>query len=179
MHVDPMKNLIVEHLAGSHAYGTNIATSDLDKRGIFCAEAINIRTPFFPIREVTMQDEEDGKLYELTQFMNLYVGMNPNIVETLWVDPAHILTKHEAYDYLRANAAQQLLNKKAAFTFSGYAISQLKRIKGHGKHISHVDNLNETKRVIIAAIRGGDYTLSDVDADFGPVMVDEIEKMLK
>ena len=146
MHVDPMKSLIVEHLAGSHAYGTNIATSDVDKRGIFCAGAINIRTPFFPIREVTMQDEEDGKLYELTQFMNLYVGMNPNIVETLWVDPMHIITKHEAYDYLRANAAQQLLNKKAAFTFSGYAVAQLKRIKGHNKWINNPQEVDAPRQ---------------------------------
>lgn len=137
MQIDPKKNLIVEHLAGSHAYGTNIASSDVDIRGVFCADPINIRTPFFPVREVTLQDEEDGKLYELTQFMNLYVGMNPNIVETLWVDPVHILNKHPAYDYLRENAAQQLLNKKAAFTFSGYAVAQLKRIRGHNKWINN------------------------------------------
>lgn len=136
MQIDPRKNLIVEHLAGSHAYGTNIATSDVDVRGIFCADEVNIRTPFFPVREVTLEDEEDGKLYELTQFMNLYIGMNPNIVETLWVDDADIQFKHPAYDFLRENAAQQLLNKKAAFTFSGYAISQLKRIKGHNKWIN-------------------------------------------
>lgn len=150
MNIDPRKNLIVEHLAGSHAYGTNIATSDVDTRGIFCADAINIRTPFFPVREVTLEDAEDGKLYELTQFMNLYVGMNPNIVETLWVDPMHIINKHPAYDFLRENAAQQLLNKKAAFTFSGYAIAQLKRIKGHNKWINRpqeIDPPRQTKYV--------------------------------
>lgn len=127
-------NLLVKHKAGSHAYGTNISTSDEDYRGIFCADPINLRTPFFTVREVEDTDEEDTKLYELAHFMKLCIDCNPNIVETLWVDDADIIYSTGAYDLLRDHRAD-LLSSKIAFTTVGYALSQLKRIKGHNKWI--------------------------------------------
>lgn len=129
-------NLIVKHYAGSHAYGTNIATSDVDFRGIFCADPINILTPFFVVRECEDQLEEDTKFYELAHFMKLCLDCNPNIVETLWVDHRDVVEDSEAYQLLRLHRSK-LLSSKAAFTFSGYAVSQLKRIRGHNKWINN------------------------------------------
>lgn len=127
---------IVTCYGGSHAYGTNIATSDIDIRGIFCAEEKAIRTPFHTVREVDLEDQEDGKLYELTNFMKLYVDMNPNILELLWVDEKSIITTSEEYKHLRSYR-DQLLSTKAAFTFTGYAIQQLKRVRGHNKWLNN------------------------------------------
>lgn len=62
--------------SGSLAYGTNLPTSDVDIRGLFCAPPKFIRTPFFNIKEQTLEDEEDGKIYELTNFMKLFAEMN-------------------------------------------------------------------------------------------------------
>lgn len=129
-------NLIVKHRAGSHAYGTNIATSDEDYRGIFCADPVNLLTPFFPIRESVDVNEEDTKFYELAHFMKLCLECNPNIIETLWVDNEDVLVRTPAYDLLRENRSG-LLSSKVAFTFSGYAVAQLKRIKGHNKWINN------------------------------------------
>ena len=77
------ENMLVKHLAGSHAYGTALPTSDIDYRGVFCADPINLLTPFYTVREVTDVTEEDTKLYELAHFMQLCLDFNPNIVETL------------------------------------------------------------------------------------------------
>jgi len=129
-------NLIVKHRAGSHAYGTNIHTSDEDFRGIFCADPVNLLTPFFPIRESSDVSEEDTKFYELSHFMGLYTGCNPNIVETLWVDPIDVVYTTPTYEYLRS-VRGELLSSKVAFTFTGYAVAQLKRIKGHNKWINN------------------------------------------
>ena len=126
---------LVKHYAGSIAYGTNLPSSDTDFRGIFCAQPINIRTPFFPVREVSDQSEEDTKLFELTHFMKLCLDCNPNIVETLWVDESDIVHTTPAYEMLRANR-ERLLSSKIAFSTSGYAMAQLKRIKGHNKWIN-------------------------------------------
>ena len=130
------ENLIVKHLAGSHAYGTSVPTSDVDYRGVFCADPVNILTPFFPIREVEDSDEEDTKLYELAHFMKLCLDCNPNIIETLWVDENDIVETSDAYQYLREHR-HDLLSSKIAFTTSGYAFAQLKRIKGHNKWINN------------------------------------------
>ncbi len=102
----------------------------------FCAEPKFIRTPFFNIKEQTLADEEDGKIYELTNFMKLFVEMNPNIIELMFVDEKDILQSSDAYDYLRT-MAPELLSSKVAFSFSGYAMAQLKRIRGHDKWISN------------------------------------------
>ena len=129
-------NMLVKHYAGSISYGTNLPTSDVDFRGLFCGDPINIRTPWFNVRECDDQSEEDTKLYELTHFMKLCLDCNPNIIETLWVDPEDIIFGTEAYDMLRS-CRHDLLSSKIAFTTSGYALAQLKRIKGHNKWINN------------------------------------------
>lgn len=129
-------NLLVKHLAGSHAYGTSLPTSDVDYRGIFVADPVNVRTPFFRVDEVKVTTEEDTVIYELANFMKLAVDCNPNVVETLWVDMDDVTYYHPAYMLLR-EAAPKLLTSRIAFTTSGYALAQLKRIRGHNKWITN------------------------------------------
>lgn len=129
-------NLIVKHLAGSHAYGTSTPASDVDYRGIFVADPVNVRTPFFKVEEAKDTNEEDTVLYELGQYMKLTLECNPNVVETLWVDQKDIVVSTPAYELLRA-CRQQLLTTKIAYTTSGYALAQLKRIRGHNKWINN------------------------------------------
>lgn len=130
------ENMLVKHYAGSLAYGTNLPTSDVDFRGIFCADPVNVRTPFFKVKECEDKNEEDTKLYELTHFFQKCLDCNPNIVETLWVEESDIIQTTDAYKYLRENR-EELLSSKIAFTTSGYAHAQLKRIKGHNKWINN------------------------------------------
>lgn len=130
------KNLIVKHYAGSRAYGTALPTSDTDFRGVFVGEPYNVRTPFFIVEEVDDSREQDTKIYELAQFVKLVVDCNPNVVETLWVDERDVVHSTPAYELLRAHAPK-LLSSKIAFTTSGYALAQLKRIKGHNKWINN------------------------------------------
>ncbi len=128
--------MIVKHYAGSISYGTNIPTSDVDFRGVFCADPVNIRTPWFVVKECDDETEEDTKLFEIRHFMNLCLDCNPNIIETLHVSDSDIIFRTPAYDLLRENRSK-LLSSRVAFTFSGYAISQLNRIKNHGKWLNN------------------------------------------
>lgn len=136
------ENLIVKMLSGSHAYGMATPTSDIDYRGLFFAEKLNILTPFYPINEKDDESEEDTKIYEIKKFLQLYTQCNPNIVELLWTDESDIVFKTDLYDYLR-QYNHALLSSKAAFTFTGYAFAQLKRIKGHNKWISKAEHYSE------------------------------------
>lgn len=129
-------NLLCRMLAGSHAYGTSLPTSDVDYRGLFFAPQAVIRTPFYTVNEVSDASEEDTKYYEINKFLQLYTQANPNILELLYTDYSKIELTSDPYELLRANASK-MLSKKAAFTFSGYAIAQLKRIKGHNKWINN------------------------------------------
>ena len=75
---------------------------------------------------INLEDHEDGKMYELANFMKLYVDMNPNILELLWVDDKSIITSTNPYEHLRSNR-DWMLSSKAAFTFTGYAMQQMKK----------------------------------------------------
>jgi len=127
---------IMRCYSGSLAYGTNLPSSDTDIRGLFVAPMKFIRTPFYEVKEMDLPEEEDGKMYELTNFFKLFAEMNPNIIELAFVDEADIIQTSPAYDLIR-HTAGDLLTKKVAFSFSGYAMAQLKRIKGHDKWISN------------------------------------------
>ncbi|MDB4311979.1 nucleotidyltransferase domain-containing protein [bacterium] len=135
--VTTVDNLIMSHLAGSHAYGMSLPTSDVDVRGIFCAPQKYIRTPWHNWEQQKLNDtHEDGLVYELSRFMDLYLQGNPNILETLWVPESSIIQTSEAYEVLK-HYREDLLSSKVAFTFTGYAFQQLKRIKGHNKWINN------------------------------------------
>lgn len=127
------RNRLVEMYAGSIAYGTNLPTSDVDVRGIFVADPISIRTPFFEVGEVDIPGG-DTKFYELNKFVKLLMDQNPNIVELAWTSGQDIIASSPGYELIR-QARGQLLTSKIAFTTAGYAHSQLLRIKGHKKWI--------------------------------------------
>ena len=129
-------NLIVRHYSGSRAYGTSTPESDVDIRGIFHADAVNLLTPFYPVREVLVAEEEDTKYYELAHFFKLCLDCNPNIVESLWVDRNSIIETTPAYEIIRENR-KLFLSTKIKHTTSGYAFAQLKRIKGHNRWINN------------------------------------------
>ena len=142
------KNKIVTHMSGSHAYGMSTPESDVDIRGLFLADPINIRTPFYTVEECKIMDEEDTKFYELTHFMKLLLQNNPNIVETLWVDESDIMFRDSkgVYDLLRKHRSD-FLSSKVAHTYTGYAFAQLKRIKGHNKWINNPQTVEPPRQI--------------------------------
>jgi len=130
-----LKSVIVKHLAGSKAYGTDHPLSDTDIRGVFCASR-EYTLPFLTVEKITIPDSEDAELQEINKYMKLCLDQNPNIVETLWVDESSIIESSEPYQWLR-DAAPELLSSKVAFTYSGYALAQIKRMKSHQKWINN------------------------------------------
>ena len=116
---------------GSHAYGTNIATSDLDIKGV----AVPPRDYFHGYMkrfEQAISKDPDLVIYDVRKFFNLAADCNPNIIEVLWTDQSdYLLVTPQAEKMIAARA--QFLSRKAKHTFSGYAAAQLKRIRTHHK----------------------------------------------
>jgi predicted nucleotidyltransferase len=116
--------------AGSHAFGTNIEGSDEDFRGVAIAPR-EYYLGFVKTFEQAEQSEPfDSVIYELRKFMRLAADCNPSVLEQLFIDSSDILWSDNGGDMLRDNA-HLFLSKKAQYTFTGYAISQLNRIKRH------------------------------------------------
>lgn len=120
--------------AGSHLYGTNIATSDYDYKGV----AIATKDYYFGYLKKFEQLErkvQNGHPHDLTitalwKFVNLAADCNPNVVELLYADESKIVHMDRFGEEL-VNIRDRFITKKARHTFSGYAHGQLKRIKSH------------------------------------------------
>ncbi len=120
--------LLVKHYSGSHAYGTATPNSDIDFRGIFCADPVYIRTPFFNIESFVDETEQDTTYWELSHFIKLYLKANINIVETLWVDPDDLVKTSREYEYLRGYRAK-LMTTRIAKSVVGYSHKRIQEIR--------------------------------------------------
>lgn len=126
------QRLILKCIAGSHSYGTNIETSDIDIRGIFIAPKEYYLGFSRNVEQVSSKEPNDTVYYELKKYMQLAANANPNILENLFCRDKDILFITKQGELLRANR-EKFLSKKCMHTYSGYAFAQLKRIKTHRK----------------------------------------------
>ena len=126
--------IIFECISGSQAYGTNIATSDTDYRGIFKHEIKDIVT-FQGYPQQISDEKQDITYYEMGRFFNLAADVNPNIVESLFTPADCIKICTLAMQKIIDNR-HLFISKKAKHTFGGYAFAQIKKAKGENKWIN-------------------------------------------
>lgn len=124
--------LKVKH--GSHAYGLNTPTSDLDIKGI-CIEPKEYFFGFAKNFEDFTQEaskgyENDLVIYSFKKFAKLATDANPTIIEVLFGSDEDILFCNKYGQEIR-DFRQNFLSAKAKHRFLGFAHSQLKRIKTH------------------------------------------------
>lgn len=129
------QNCLLRVVAGSHAYGTNIPSSDWDERGIFVDLKERILLPFEKVEQVQFR-EDDIVYFELSKYIPLLLEQNPNVIELLWTEPKDILFISEAGQLLVDNR-KKFLTSRIKDSYVGYAAGQLKRIKGHNKWINN------------------------------------------
>lgn len=128
-------NLIFKCVAGSYAYSTNIPGSDFDTRGVFISNSVSSLGLSQRVEQVETPDK-DETIFEFDKFVRLAVGVNPNVIELLYTPEENIIFIDEPFQRLRDNA-HLILSTKARFSFSGYAFSQLKKIKSRDKWIGN------------------------------------------
>jgi hypothetical protein len=121
---------------GSHAYGLNTPTSDLDIKGVLIPPPEYYHSFLKNIEQIEEHTPNDLVIFEIRKFFRLAADCNPNIIEVLYTDESDILFINPLGEKLRS-LAPKFISQKAKFTFSGYAFSQLQRIKGHYRWMMH------------------------------------------
>ena len=121
-------------VAGSHAYGTNLGSSDIDIRG-FYLDDINELLTFSSIREEYIDKDTDTVIFSFKKFIKLLLSCNPNMIELLGTNT--ILFQNSIGKMIRDNS-NLFLSKRAYNTFCGYAREQLNRLTS--KNITTIDD---------------------------------------
>lgn len=118
-------NIILLGLGGSHAYGTNVETSDLDVRGC----ALNSKAEILTREnfEQVVNQETDTTIYSFNKLIDLLIKANPNVLECLGLKQEHYLYLSPIGQEL-LNNTDMFLSKKVIQSFGGYATAQLRRL---------------------------------------------------
>jgi len=125
--------IIFDTVVGSRAYGIHNPDSDSDRSGV-CIPTSEYFFGFKKFEQFQSFPEKDRVSYDIRKAVSLILDNNPNMIDLLWV-PDHCIVKSTPYwDIFRENR-DLFLSKKCRWTFSGYAIAQLRRIESHRKFL--------------------------------------------
>jgi len=136
MNIQELKNsgnIIYDAIGGSIAYGTNTPQSDKDIRGIYktpISECLSLSQP----QEQISDEKNDTVYYDLKRFFILMQTANPNLIEMLWYPKDCINYCSPKMEELIENR-NVFISKKAYFSHSQYALSQVKRARGANKKV--------------------------------------------
>lgn len=123
---------ILKVVVGSQAYGFATPESDTDIKGVAIVPDLGYYYGFNKhFEQYEEKDPNDLAIYDIRKFFSLARAVNPSIIEMLYIDkPEHILKITDAGKDLKF-IRDQFLSMKVRHSYSGYAISQLKKIKTH------------------------------------------------
>ena len=126
------ENTLYEVRAGSHAYGTNIKSSDVDIKGVvFPPAATIIGLEHFATKtnndssQKNTAETVDKTFYSLQAFTKMAIDSNPNVLEMLFVDSSDIIGMHEDFAPLYENR-DAFLSRAVRSKMAGYAKQQEK-----------------------------------------------------
>lgn len=137
--------VIYRCVVGSRAYGLDVHSSDIDRRGVYLPPA-DLQWSIYGVPEQIEDAEAQECYWELQKFLVLALKANPNVLECLYtplVEEANPI-------------AQELLDNRDMFlsrlvyqTYNGYVLSQFRKLeqdlrtKGElkWKHVMHLVRL--------------------------------------
>ena len=117
-------------IRGSHAYGTNVETSDTDYAGVYIQSMDDVLGNSY--KEQINDDNNDIVIYELRRFLELISINNPNILELLNTPEDCVIYKDPVFDLILENR-DKFITKQCANSFAGYAHSQITKARGQNK----------------------------------------------
>ena len=115
---------------GSHAYGTNIETSDTDYAGVFIQSLDDVLGNTY--KEQINDDNNDIVIYEIRRFLELLGSNNPTVLELLNTPEDCVVYKDPIFDMVLENR-DNFITKICAKSFGGYAKQQISKAKGQDK----------------------------------------------
>ena len=134
-------------IAGSHAYGATIESSDIDIRGWYFPPVYDLLGVSHKIKDSITYKDSDTVFYTFHKFIHLLAQCNPNVIEQMGLSDECVIYKSYPAQVI-LNNIDLFLSKRVYHTFGGYAYTMLKRFEqgntpestmGHRNHKSTVE----------------------------------------
>lgn len=125
--------IIYDYIRGSHVYGLNTETSDVDTSFVYLApynEIIGLRSNY---QEQISDDKSDNTGYEVGRYLELLEKSNPNMLESLFIPEKFIVSEYHPVLDMIFNRRNDFLSKNALRSLSGYAYDQINKAVGLNK----------------------------------------------
>ena len=161
-------DLLFESIRGSHLFGLNTETSDIDTFGVFCGPEDWFLGNGKDKVDMIKSEKSDDYWDELGKYFFELGKSNPEALVSLFTPEKHILHFDPILQPLW-DIREQLLTKECFKSFSGYAYSQIKKAKGLKKAINtDPEEVKERKKPLDfcqVAVGIGTHTLTKWLAD--------------
>lgn len=183
--------LILLTLSGSHLYGNSTPESDYDYRGVYIesteskislepnTDTITTKKDDFSFGDylielgLDIERTDDIIAYELSKFSKLAIDCNPNILDTLFANPTKAVYINDKGLELLENR-HLFLSSKIKHTFSGYANSQLKRMKSHARMLGKYPDINRLVEALEISYERDDIDFRFIQENFGGLIAEKI-----
>lgn len=146
------ENVILLVVGGSHAYGMDTSTSDIDIRGV----ALNTKEEILLGEnwESVVDIDTDTTIYSFNKIIDLLTMCNPNTIEILGCKPEHYLYIYPLLGKTLLDYKTIFLSQRCIFTFGGYAEAQLRRLENKSARLT---SQTEYEHHILRSIENASY----------------------
>ena len=127
------REVIFRGVWGSRAFGTAVAGSDTDIRGVFVPPPREYAT-LSGVSETVADERQNTVYYAARRFCELLAESNPAALELLWLPEECVLKRTPAWEVLVAHR-REFVTRKAVASHSGYASAQIKKARGTNKRV--------------------------------------------
>lgn len=132
-----LRNIILMSYVGSQSHGTYIPKEDwensIDDKDVM-GVMLQDEDYYIGMKNKEQIEIKEGVwdiiIYDFKKFLHLLIKNNPNVLGMLYMEDKMIIQKNHIGDEL-IGMREKILSKKCYHAFSGYAHSQLRRIKNN------------------------------------------------
>lgn len=128
--------LLYNYIRGSHAYGLNVETSDVDTSGVYICKTNELLGLGLDYKDQVSDAKHDNTWFEIGNYLKLLLKSNPTIMESLFIPNNLILGDIDPMFKPILENKNEFISKDLFNPLFGYSKSQIQKARGLDKMIN-------------------------------------------